>query len=355
LAITFRRASPFEVREPVVELYWRMRKWPYETKEEYYRYWDWRYSSLSESDATVWIAADGDTVIGHIAMYSRHLRLDGHDVRAGVPGNFLVDERFRNSLIGPRLVDVLRRTVREGEIELLLGYGNAIAHAMFVGLGDRDIGPMQPFADVRRWDPVLARRTAGAALLAPLARAAAWARKAVLRRHLPDVAEGLVVRDLSSDEVLALDRSHWTRSESLVLCESPVLLANRFFRCPFRSHHVFGVIDERTDRLEGMVVTEGTTRIRVWECEVNEGVLSEVQAVELALGASPSAESVYVPLLPQSALADDFSQAGFVNPSDADTVLAETWWSAHWLPTHPLAAEFADLRRWKLWYAWCHH
>jgi len=357
MAIQIRRVNPFSMQDSLVEFFWRMRAWPYATRDDYVQNWEWRYGSLSDPDPAVWIIVDGNAVVGHIAVYFRPMRFDGHGVRVGVPANYLLDPAYRNTMIGARLASATRMTVRTGEIDMLLGYGNKIAHTMFLALGDRDIGAMQSFVDVRRWYPVLARRLPGVAFLAPVANAAACVRKALLRRRPSQRAQGLVARDLSIESLLPLERSHWSRSEGFVCDNSPAFLVNRYLKCPYRSHRIFGVIDERTGRLEGLVVTEGATRISIWECEVNQSVLSEVQAIELVLDAIPNAENVVVPLLPQSTLADDFTRAGFLRNSLANTdrVVKNTRWSAYWQPKHPLAALFAETQRWRLWYGWSHH
>jgi hypothetical protein len=182
-------------------------------------------------------------------------------------------------------------------------------------------------------------------------------RKAVLRRRLIRRAEGLVARDLSATELLSMDRDHWTRSESFVSNGSAAYLVRRFLNCPTRAYRVFGITDHQANRIEGLVVTYGTIRINVVECTVNESVTSEVQAVELATNAIPTAESVMIPLLPQSNLASEFATTGYIARAmkHADHITGNTWWSAYWLMTHPLASSFAEIKRWTLWYAWSHH
>jgi len=270
-------------------------------------------------------------------------------------------------MVGARLAMEPRSLVRDGEIAMLLGYGNANGHSMFVGLGSRDLGAMQLFADVRRWRPILARRLPAAAAIAPLAHVAAGTRKLILRRGFSRTTPGLVARNLSAAEVLSMDRSHWSSPGSLMSDSSPVLLVNRYVNCPYRSHRVFGITEESTRRLQGVVVTEGTTRIKVWECLVNEAVLSEEQAVELVLNGIEEAETAIVPLLPASTLAGNFARAGFIRRSQGGPAPAvrtahsqyeveeTTWWSAYADPAGPLGSLLADEKRWKVWYAWSHH
>ena len=86
-------------------------------------------------------------------------------------------------------------------------------------------------------------------------------------------------------------------------------------------------------------------------------LLSEVEAVQLAVAATPDAEVVIVALLPQSDLAHQFSAAGFALRAigSSDEVLRETTWSAYSRPDHALARDFSDASNWKLWYGWNNH
>ncbi|MGH7618787.1 MAG: GNAT family N-acetyltransferase, partial [Gemmatimonadaceae bacterium] len=243
----FRRVDPAEFRDGVVDLFWRLRSWPWPNKEDCYRYWDWRYSSLSDDRPVVWVAIDGGKIVGHIALHPRQFRVNDLDINAGVPGNFLVDPEYRSTPIGPRLASSPRSMLRSGELEAVFAYGNKMAHAMFVRLGFRDIGAMQLFADVRRWGPALNRRFPGAAALAPLASAVHRLRK-VARGVRP--REGLDVfqaRLLTADQTSQIDRSHWTYSrDALVATNSANYLANRYLRSPFRPRQLIAVFDQST-------------------------------------------------------------------------------------------------------------
>ncbi len=356
-AIRLKRVAPPEAREAIVQLFWRMQAWPYATEEEYFRYWDWRYSSTSESPPAVWVALADDRVVAQLAVNFRHFQVAGRPVEVGVPANFLVDDQYRKMMIGPLLVKAAQRMVRKGEIDLLLSYSNRTAHAISVALGSKDIGSMQSFVEVRRWAPVLGRRYPGGALLAPLAGAAAKLRKRLRSRDPLEHPEEFVVRDLTAEELASMDRTHWAQSSGLVWNGSGDYLANRFLRCPFREYRVAGIVQKSSGRLEAILITEGAARLYVTLCAANEAVLSDVEAVELLARARPDVEVVVVPLLPQTALASEFLAAGFLARSgpDADSVVQRTFWSAYWAPGHPLASYFERWEAWKLWYAWNQH
>ena len=244
MALHIRRVNPLELRESILEFFWRMRAWPYATQDEYARYWQWRYTAISETDPAVWVALDDRVVVGHMACNFRRLACDGRAVSAGVPGNFLVDSAYRNTMIGPQLASCPIKLAKRGEIDLLLGYGNKVAHALFLGLGCVEIGAMLPFVEIRQWAPILARRLPGAAVLAPVASAVTRGLKGFRRRRSAPVA--LTVRDLGREDMAALDRSHWTKPAGLAWDGSLSYLAGRFLDCPVRSYRIIGVFDEGT-------------------------------------------------------------------------------------------------------------
>jgi hypothetical protein len=357
MPVQVRRVDPLEWREAIVDFFWNARIWPHETKADYFRHWDWRCSAVSEQLPAVWVALEGGQVVGHIAVNFRQLRYDGQLVHAGVPANFRLDARLHNSLVGAGLAGAPWQMVRAGEIDLLLGYGNQIAHALFVARGVRELGSFNQYVDVRRWGPVLRRRLPAGAALAPLAGAASRLLRLAGRRRRAPPAVPLVARHLTRAEVVGLDRSHWAVSKDFVLEGSHALLADRFLGNPFREHTVIGIFATGQGRVEGLVVTEGKARVSILDCRVNEDVLSEVQAVEMAIAVLPDTDNVIVPLLPRTQLASEFSAAGYLRRRGDPTAetIGQSLWSAHWRPEHPLASRFEDLRRWKLWYAWSHH
>jgi hypothetical protein len=355
MAVRLRRVDPIEVRDRVVEFFWRMRAWPYPSIDDYYRNWDWRYTALSEPGPVSWIAEEGGQVVGHMGLNFRTLSVRGQRVRAAVPGNFLLDDAYRNSMIGPSLAGAPRALVRREELDLLLGYGNKIAHSLFLGFGCKDLGAMESWIDVRRWGPVLRRRSAALAWFAPAIGAATRIRRALVRGVAQSGA--LLVRELSAQELRSVDRSHWSAAAGLAWDGTSEYFYKRFATSPFRPTRVYGVVNGDTNRIEGLVVTEGTTRISILECDVNEESVSAVRAVDLVAAALPNAETIVVPSLRGSLLAAEFGAAGYHRrgSADSDRVLANTYWSAYWDPKSPFAAAFAEPRLWRLWYGWSHH
>lgn len=356
MPIEFRRVTPLEVRDGVVDLFWRLGSWPWPDKADCYRHWDWRYTSLSEATPIVWVATDGPKIVGHMALYPRRFRLGDLDLTAGVPGNFLVDPEYRRTPIGPRLAASTRSVVGTGELDAVFGYGNKMAHAMLMRLGFRDLGAMELYSDVHRWGPALGRRIPGGAMFGSVASGAYSAWKAMRGAHPPSDVEGVEARVLSAEETAAIDRSAWRRDpNALVADNSSRFLADRYLRSPFNPRQLLGLIDRATNAVEGYVVVEGDRRIKIVDCQVNEGRMSEPAAVAMAVRAIPTAETVVVPLLPQSELAASFLAAGFMRRRTNDFVEGNTWWSAQWAPTSPAAKSLERVNQWKLWFGWNHH
>jgi hypothetical protein len=354
MAAQLLRIDPFAHRDAIVEFMWRNHAWPYASKEEYFRFWDWRYRSLSEPDPAVWVLRDGDLIVGHVALHFRRFALGAQEIRAGVPGNFRVDERYLNTVAGAMLASAPRKQVQRGLLDLVVGCHNEIGQAVAVALGYRDLGEMQALVAVRHWDRFLGRRAAVLAALAPLAHAADATRRTLRRCVRRPPPEFLAARQVSADQLRAFDISHWQRDSLLTWAGSLDYFANRFSHCPFQTARIYAVSDERSGRLEGLVAAIGDAMLSVLDCEVNQSVLAPPQAVELLLRAVPAADSVRVSLLPRSQLAQEFATAGYLRlPTRLfESVLDGDVWSAYWNPSHPLAAQLSDTNSWKLWHGW---
>ena len=77
MSFDFQRVDPADVRDEVVDFFWKHRRWPGETRHDYYAIWDWRQNALSDGPAFAYIArlvATGE-IVGHVGVYRR----DFHD------------------------------------------------------------------------------------------------------------------------------------------------------------------------------------------------------------------------------------------------------------------------------------
>jgi hypothetical protein len=357
MAVRLRRVNPLEYREPIVDFFWRQRAWPYPSREDYQRYWQWRYSSISEGEPTAWIAEDADRVVGHIGCFFRQMRLAGSTLRVAVPGNLLVEPEFRSGLVGPQIGGSPLKLLRSEEADIVLSYSNQAAHAVLMGLGCRELGTLHSYIQIRRWAPLLRRRLPGGGAAAPLVSAAVGAWNWLRGRRRPQVDSALAIRELTEARLRGLDRSHWQATRDFVWNPAPDYLADRFMNCPTETYRLIEIFDQRSARCEGIVIGQGTSRFYILQCQVNPARLNEAEAAQLLIDSSPHMDTALAPLLPGTALADQFTRAGYFDYGHErpDSVLARTTWSALWKKGHRLSDGFGDLRRWALWYTWNHH
>ncbi|MGH8290698.1 MAG: hypothetical protein ACREV7_17040 [Steroidobacteraceae bacterium] len=357
MALEFRRVDPFEMRERILEFFWRIRIWPYPTKEHYFRYWDWRARAVSEGAPAVWLACDGATVVGHVAVNFRNLALKGHRLRAGIPAHLRMDAAYSGAL-GAALCNAPRALVRNGEIDLLMSYANPVAHRMAVASGSRELGPMQFFVKVLLWAPLLRRRAAAFAPFAPVADGAMRVWRLLRGSRNPERLAYLTAKPVTAEEVAGMSRTHWGLSGALNWDGSLEYFVGRFSLPEFHSDRVMAVSDLRTGRLEGLVAIQGESkRLSILQCAVNESAISPIQAIESVIAVHPDVETVRVALLPNSDLAREFAGAGYLPLSArwTEEAIRDTCWSAYWLREHPLAKALAQTHHWNLWYGWCHH
>lgn len=349
--------QPAAIRDELVDFFWEQRHWPYATREEYTRAWNWRQTSLGDAPARVWIArAEGSReILGHLAVYPRRFRLRGRELLAGVPGNFLVRPEYRNSLIGPRLAAVLRRLVLDGEFDVMLAYGNPAAHQMFARLGFRTLGRLHEYIDVRRSGAILRRYSRAAVAAAPVVDAALamrrWWRRRVGRRGIGQWS----ARELSASEVRALDRSHWVEhSERIVATAAGEHLASRYLSAPFATYRIAGIFD-RNGAVHALVVITARHRVKVCECVTNARTLDVPTAIEVATGALGSVGALLVATLSASETAGELSRYGFMGREPRDPVAERSWWSAYWRADHGLATHLGNPACWTLFFGSTHY
>lgn len=358
MAVEVMQINAQSIRDDVVDLLWENRSRLQTTREEYGRGWDWRYGALSDGEPLAWVARDSDTrsLVGYIALYRRRYRIGGVELQVGVPGNLIVHRDHRTGLVGPRLVRLPRTEVNNGAFDMVVAFANPAAHPLFEKLGFHGLGRMHVYTDVRRCGPPLRRRLKVPTPIGPVLDSALRVRRVLYRRHQRRGMSGMQVRRLSAHDFLEADRSHWKQpSDRLVANHSGPYMVRRFVECPLDDRQVYGLVDETSGALEAYVVAQGTTRVRVWECQSNRDRLDEAAAISRVADALPEAETIHVPVLPDSLLADELRSLGFIRREPTDYVERTTSIDAYWLPSHPLAPELADTRRWNLWFGSNHY
>lgn len=349
MPVEFQRVDPHAVREDVVDLFWKQRRWPGETREDYYAIWDWRYSALSEGPAVAYIARLTETgeLVGHVGAYRRNFRYGTSDIRVCVPGNLFVHPDWQQKIVGVRIVMFLRSLVQTGEFDAVIGFGNQIANAMLERLRFAQLGTMHTYVEVRDAGPVLRRRHPALGTFAPLVNAAFAARR--LRSLKRNRAARLQVRRIDCNEFLELDRSHWAPAPRLVAWESNSFVVKRYLEEPDTVRHLYGLFDGRTQLLEGFVVTEPTARIKIWDCQTNPAAIDASEAISRVAAHVRGAETVLVPTLPQSLLATELVRAGYLDRESVDANESATYLSAYWMPDSPYASVFNEPAKWNIW------
>jgi hypothetical protein len=347
----FQTVDPQSVRDDVVNFFWDHRRWPGETRDDYYDRWDWRYSALSEGPALVHLArlkATGQ-VVGHIGVYRRNFRVDDVTLRVGVPGNLFTHPDWQKSIVGVRLVMFLRSLVQNGEFDAVIAFGNPIANGMFARFHFDQLGPMHTYVDLRDAKPVLRRRNRAFTVLAPPLNLSASVRRGLKSRLRGARRSKLRVSKLTPDQVLHLDRSHWAPPSRVVAWDSNRFLLQRYLMEPGAPRHIYGLFDPLTASLESYVVTDTTSRIKIWDCQVNPATIDPPSAIAAVVSQWPNAETVLVSTLPNSRLARDLVQAGFIDREFVDSNESTTLLSTYSLPGNPHAGALRDPARWNIW------
>lgn len=350
MSFGFQRVDPADIRDEVVDFFWKHRRWPGETRDDYYAIWDWRQNALSEGSAFAYIArliATGE-IVGHVGVYRREFRAGDARIHGCVPGNLFVHPDWKQNIVGVRLVMFLRSLIQNREFDVFLGFGNDPANAMLARLGFAQLGAMHTYADVRDAGAVLRRRNRALGSVGPLVNLGFAARRRWSRGTRAQSAN-LDVSKLAPEQFLALDRSHWGPTTRLVAWDSNRFIVERYLNEPGTERSLFGLFDPVKKSLEGFVVTEPTARVKVWDCQTNPTSIDPASAITAVVSKMHGTETVLVPTLPHSQLASEFVRAGFLDREAVDAVEANTYVSAFSLPDNPNAAMLGDPSRWNIW------
>lgn len=355
MSFTVVEVDPHDIRESAIDFFWRLRRWPLPTIDAYRENWDWRYGQLGDGPPRIWIARDDASgeIIGHLAVHPRKYLLDGHELDAVVPGNFVVHRDHRNTLIGPRLAIQPRALVRRNEADMVLAFGNEAAHSMFIRQGFTDLGGFAEYLDVRRWAPSLHRRFRPAAALGPVLDVAFAVRRR-LRSRSAATDTMLALREMNAAEVGQARFDHWAPSRRLEAAGSPQYLAGRFLGDLNSRRRMIGIFDITHGTLEGYAVVTSDPPIKLWDCRVNSARLDTVSAIQMVAGHLRPLDRLSVSTLQGSALAADLRARGLLErrPGDYD---ANRRWSVYLRPDHPLASRLGDPLDWALLYGSTHY
>ena len=211
---------------------------------------------------------------------------------------------------------------------------------------------MRTYIDLRDTKPLLGRRHRALTMLAPVLN-----RALAVRRRLRGLPHGkqlprLRARQITPDEFLELDRSHWHPPSRLVTSDTSRFVVRRYLTWPrgnYAPRYIYGLFDSETGLLEAYVVAEQAVRIKVWDCQVNSSVLDPPSAITAMASIWPNTGTVLVPTLPQSLLATELVRAGFLDRESEDYAEASTHVSVYTKPGNEHAGLLGDPRQWNLW------
>ena len=344
-------ARPEAIREAAVAFWFARKQWPDWPIEKYYTVWDWRYGSLSDGPAAIYVARKKDSgrLIGHIVIYRRHFRLNGDKISVGVPGNLALHPDFQGGVAGASLASYPSRQLRAGAYDVLLAFANKVAHDIFLRLGAQDLGATANYTTLQRSGFWLRHRAPALAPLSFILDAGIGMRQAWLRRRHRTATKLEVVR-LTGGEFQRLDRSHWVAPRDRVVSDdSADFVVRRHLECPYAERELFGLIDAKSSRCEGYVVIQGTGRVELWDVQVNGAAMDIPTAVLSASRAFRRAHTIVTSAIPGTLLAEELVAAGFVGPRDDGSSHYPRLIDATIRPRHPLTDQLKEFTRWNLW------
>jgi hypothetical protein len=346
--VEFERVEASLARHEIVDFFFRHRRWPVETRDEYFAIWDWRQRALSDGPAFAYVARLKSTgeMVGHVGIYRRRFRIGNEIIQACVPGNLFVHPEWKG-IVGVRLVMFFRSVIQDREFDLFLGFGNDLANTMLARLGFAQFGSMHTYVDVLDAAAVLHRRSRTLAPVAPLvnlgfAARRRWKRVRTSKTHLQ-------VRRLAATDFETLDRGHWAPSPTMVAWDSNRFIVERYLNEPSAERVLFGLFHPVSESFEGFTAVETGARLKVWDCQTNSAMIDPVDAIQTVCETIPGAETILAPTLPQSVLARRFKSAGYLDRESVDTIETNTFVSALSLPDSPHADLFRDPARWSIW------
>jgi GNAT superfamily N-acetyltransferase len=215
------------------------------------RRWTWQYRENPETrdsgdEPEIWVAREGDRVLGQYASMPVALWWQGREVRASWGMDVFVRPEARGKGVGARLF-----LAWADYVDVALGLGlTPSSYALFHKLGFADVGPVPFF---RTWlDPgqVLARRFGRplGRLLGAGVSLALW-----FLRHTPrtgDVKVRAIERfEAEYDELWSRTRA----SHGMCVCRKAAYLNWKYVRCPHRRYDLWEA--RREERVVGFAIS----------------------------------------------------------------------------------------------------
>lgn len=318
---------------------------------QFARLFDWYYRDQGQEMPLSWVLRDRKRrVYGLCSVNIHRLRFGRMLVRAGVPGNLLVERSSGVYLGAFSLVNMMKSLVNEKEIDILLGIPNHLAFPVFSRLGFRTIGQWTTYAQISESRDLLSLHFGlPGRLVCPLVDLAAAARRGLSHWGQADFLRFRVI-ELSENDLNRVGFKDWPAPHHRFLSEATSdYLKWRFLRAPSEDYSMVALVSSKDEVCGYLVLRRSTGRIWVADCGVDHRQLTESAAILCFCHDRRALDStVWVPALASDVLSAELSFGGFMR-------MPEKWGGypnfsllAYWRPDHPLAGAFAQPTYWKL-------
>lgn len=110
-------------------------------------HWTWRYAHGPAGAATIVLAWDGPSLVGHYALVPVLLQAQGRRIRSGHAVDIMTHPDYRSMGVFPRLGRTAHELARKDGIEFVWGFPNRDSHRGFIEvLGWWDLAQISPFS-----------------------------------------------------------------------------------------------------------------------------------------------------------------------------------------------------------------
>ena len=311
---------------------------------------EWYYRRRGSEPVLSWMLRSQRTrkVVGLLSCVPRNFRRGSTVVRAGVLGNFFVNEDVRHTLGAVQLMRAAQSTVSSGTVDLLFGFPSPSIQLLLLGLGFRMIDYWQTSAYVRSSGSLL-RTTIGAAgmVVSPLLDIGFKVMQTVRGASVP--CSSFDVIEVADCGVWSLRPEQWAHPEGqFELDEDTEFLESHYLHDSNKKHKIFGLTD--CGSMCGYMVVNATHGgFHVCDCRTDTSRLSHAEAISAMCRNERFASStVAVTTLLSTPLSRSLQHSGWVRvPVRLGGYACSL--VGFWQPDHPLAPQFSNAELWNVY------
>jgi hypothetical protein len=311
---------------------------------------DWYYGRCRSQPILSWMLRSRQTrkIVGLLSAVPRSFRRGSSVVRAGVLGNFFVDEDARPTLGAIHLMRAAQGAVLGGTVDLLFGFPGALIEPLLLGMGFQLIDYWQTSAYVRSSGPLL-RATIGpaATVVSPLLDIGFKAMQAVRGASVP--CSSFDVFEVADCDVRSLRPGQWSHTEGqFELDENTEFLESHYLHDSYKKHRILGITDGGS--MCGYVVVNATHGgFHVCDCRTNTSRLSHAEAISaMCRNQWFATGTVAATTLRSTQLIRSLQDSGWVRvPVRLGGYACSL--VGFWQPDHPLAPQFSNAALWNVY------